>query len=519
MRDQKADSREIELKLEATGRQLRRLRKKQLPKELASGHPQRQKLRSVYFDTDDHALQANGVALRIRRVGDQWVQTIKMKSHRLSGLSRAVEIEAPVCSAQPKIDQDALAQLPGKVSELFSRPDLRPIFETVITRTTRQLTADDGSQIEIAFDKGKIRAGKHTCDIREVELELKSGHASALYSVAREMFEGEALLLSHSSKSTRGYQARSGNGHQPVRAAKFVHPKIKPGQPARKSLRLLLRACTWHISHNWRAMMTDGDIDATHQFRVGLRRLRSILSSYRKYVRDDRLKRIASDAKSLARQAGELRDTDVLIADVIAAPDRSALNSRDLDGLTKTVEARQSDVRSRIISKTTGDRILALLLQVGELSEALDSNFDRAGKKQRKTRDLAREALEASWQQCQKRGYRIEALDIEESHRLRKDLKKLRYQAEFFGGLYKSGEVKTFLKRLRNLQNLFGYLNDVAMAEGLLTSVMAQEETPVRVEHSASFVLGWHHALAADARRRAAKRWQQLARLKPFWSA
>ena len=44
--------------------------------------PVRQELITRYFDTPDFALSAQGVALRVRRVGRRWLQTLKTEGER-----------------------------------------------------------------------------------------------------------------------------------------------------------------------------------------------------------------------------------------------------------------------------------------------------------------------------------------------------------------------------------------------------------------------------------------------------
>ena len=43
-------------------------------------------------------------------------------------------------------------------------------------------------------------------------------------------------------------------------------------------------------------------------------------------------------------------------------------------------------------------------------------------------------------------------------------LKTLRYTGEYFGSLYRPADVKPFVRQLKKLQDVFGYVNDVATA-------------------------------------------------------
>ena len=62
---------------------------------LKQGTPQTASLRSVYYDTHDHKLREAGIALRLRKKGRVWVQTVKAGKTITSGLSSATESECP----------------------------------------------------------------------------------------------------------------------------------------------------------------------------------------------------------------------------------------------------------------------------------------------------------------------------------------------------------------------------------------------------------------------------------------
>ncbi len=64
------EKREIELKLELTGEELERIRAKRILRELTVGRPVIRTLRSIYFDTPDHALRNARMSLRVRRVAN-----------------------------------------------------------------------------------------------------------------------------------------------------------------------------------------------------------------------------------------------------------------------------------------------------------------------------------------------------------------------------------------------------------------------------------------------------------------
>src|SRR5262249_1359883 len=82
--------RELELKLELTPEGLRRVGHHPALNDLTVGKPVTRTLRSIYFDTPDHRLRAQGISLRLRAIGDQWVQTIKGGQGNRTGVKHGV---------------------------------------------------------------------------------------------------------------------------------------------------------------------------------------------------------------------------------------------------------------------------------------------------------------------------------------------------------------------------------------------------------------------------------------------
>src|SRR5262245_26209042 len=93
-------ARELELKLELTPEELRRVGANPALDDLTVGKPVTRTLRSIYFDTPDHRLRAQGISLRLRAIGDQWVQTVKgalgNKTGVRNGVSNPDELEVLV---------------------------------------------------------------------------------------------------------------------------------------------------------------------------------------------------------------------------------------------------------------------------------------------------------------------------------------------------------------------------------------------------------------------------------------
>ena len=132
-------------------------------------------------------------------------------------------------------------------------------------------------------------------------------------------------------------------------------------------------------------------------------------------------------------------------------------------------------------------------------------------------RSFADEALGRSWKRIAKRGAKLETLSLEERHEMRKALKGLRYTVEFFGSLYGGRKVGRFVKDLKKLQDVFGYVNDVATAQAL--DAIADERCPdsPAAQRATGYLLGWDQIRSEHAWNGVAEVWRRLARRPQFW--
>ena len=131
---------------------------------------------------------------------------------------------------------------------------------------------------------------------------------------------------------------------------------------------------------------------------------------------------------------------------------------------------------------------------------------------------FARSALKKRWKKVADSGDRLDDLSIEQRHEMRKALKTLRYTAEFFASLYPEAATRRFIKEIRALQEVFGYLTDVVAATRLNAICHDGCADSKEAQRAAGYVLGWHNAQAERAWKDAHKGWQKLRALPQFWA-
>lgn len=244
-------------------------------------------------------------------------------------------------------------------------------------------------------------------------------------------------------------------------------PGVSANTPARVALAGLL-------SH-YRALMQDNedgieaglDIEHLHDFRVALRRARTLHAALADAARGDPL---AREFAWLCRASGRLRDLDVWCSEF---PDTGAPSDELAEAL---VRERQRE-HARFLRVLRGRRYAALQLGWAEWIEraaadtdspALGGAVDRA--LQRRYNRLRRRAA----------GLRGRAIEYAALHALRKDAKKLRYLIDAFAALYPARQVAALLVPLKRLQSRAGKVCDRYARAQLLDDWLRGERSPRR---------------------------------------
>ncbi len=200
-------STEVELKLRFSPLYSGYIKQLQLLKNYEIRTPVKQKLHNVYYDSSDFILQQNRIGLRLRKAGNQWIQTIKKNGTIHDGLHRHNECEYPVIHKNPDFSQITDQDLKKFFADKALRTSLRPIFATDFHRITYLLEPAKDFKLEFCIDEGSITANQLTQPICEIELELKSGDTSQLrlFSAILQKSCPFPLIPENTNKAMRGY--------------------------------------------------------------------------------------------------------------------------------------------------------------------------------------------------------------------------------------------------------------------------------------------------------------------------
>jgi triphosphatase len=510
---------EIELKLELPPTSLSQLKK--VPLLRASKKPAKTVTEvSVYFDTDKYKLRKKGLMLRVRRVGNRYVQTIKSARNRRA-FERA-EWEGEIANEMPDLRLAAGTALAPLLSRKFRRR-LRPVFETQVQRTTYPLT-NGKRDITLTLDKGRIATGEHSKPLCEVELELKRGDEVELFKAARELTHALPAQLALKSKAERGYELLEDRGAAPEKAASI---DLTRGTSTREGFRAIGFACLKQVIGNEPALLA-GDPEGVHQMRVGLRRLRAAMSLFKDILNDPQTAALKDELKWLAGELGPARELEVLVTRVVAPVRRRHSRWQGVASLSRDLSQQRTAALARAQDAVRSARFRILILEIaawleaGQWTSPQDDLIRDRG--DIPIEACAAEQLTRRFQKIRKKGKKLTQLDARARHRLRIQAKKVRYASEFFASLFPGKKASKrrsdFLSALELTQDCLGDLNDIVVHEDRIRAI-ANDRRRRRASRKRAFAAGLLTG-REDARldavlERATEAHTALARIKPFW--
>ena len=476
------------------------------------------RLNSVYFDTADQDLRQAGFVLRVRDGDGRYVQTAKSAG---DGLFERSEWEREVSGPKPDraaLDGTPLADVLGKKARLKS------LFTVAVERRTYEVEEGE-SLIEVALDHGRIEkagAGSGTLPISELELELKQGTPSDLFALSRSLVAEIHVRLGVRSKAERGYLLLDG-GLDGVRKAEPL--PLGEDMTAAEAFKAIAHGCLRHMRLNEDVLLDHRDADALHQVRVAIRRLRSAFSLYGDLVVDAQSVRLRSDLKRLSEPLGRARNLDVFLAKTLPKERERHPDEKGLLGLETHLEVKRTEAYADVMAMLNSDawrrHVLDLVAWINAGPWLADDGRKAAKDRNQPAQAFASGVLEKRRRQVKKRGRNLDALSPEDRHQVRIAAKKLRYGAEFFGGLYtgkKAGKRHAaFVQALSELQDCLGDLNDIVTGHELLDDLTDTDLKATSAVFAAGVTAADIEAQSVKLLKAAAQAHEELVDMRPFW--
>lgn len=290
----------------------------------------------------------------------------------------------------------------------------------------------------------------------------------------------------------------------PVSPSKAQGGLVSPDTPAQEAVACALLGFAEVLDEKTAGVIAGADAEALHDFRVELRRTRSVVKLVGDVLPAKVATRASRDLTWLADLTTPVRDADVMLAELGDADLTESLSGflasvrrgarRDRRALAKALSSKRyaefsADWRVRLRSSTRSGKPPQEMVQAEP-------------RQQRTTvQAVADEQLEAAYTKVARRGAAL-TLDspAAQVHRLRKRCKELRYLLEIFRGLYPEADVDALIKRLRKLQDVLGDFQDRTVR---IDAAHAYVDRSPSISAAEAFAVGQYAGEQIAAQRRA----------------
>jgi inorganic triphosphatase YgiF len=479
------------------------------------GPPGWRKLRTVYFDTEAGDLSQARVALRVRWSKDGWVMGLKRAAANGGAFERE-EIETACTSGEPDLSlfDKAAAR---EVTDLTSGRPLAPRFGSEIRRAARTVNAN-GASIEVAFDQGFLFAGDKRAPAAEIELELKSGPPSALFALGLDLVAAFPLRLGLMSKAERAHALLTGEPPEPVYAE---DPALRRDMSLDAAIAAILRNGLAHFLGNAPALEAGDAVEAVHQMRVAMRRLRSALGLFGRAFPCPEFEALRVESRRIATQLGGARDWDVFVGRLGDGDGLGRFAGEPgFDGLVAAAEAKAAAAHAAVARLARDPSIARFALRLERLAASRGWR-EGAGEETLAALDepiaaFAQRWLEALHRKVTRRGRHFRSLEPKARHALRIAMKHMRYATDFFGGLFHPrSAVERYARGTADLQDRLGELNDAVIALSLVKALGSPRSATAA--YAAGLATGWCARASEGDPDALRKAWRRFVEVGRFW--
>ena len=225
-------------------------------------------------------------------------------------------------------------------------------------------------------------------------------------------------------------------------------------------------------------VIADYDTEFLHDYRVSLRKVRSVLSLFKGIYSGQQTEQLKQTFAELMNSTSRLRDLDVYLLEkesfYLLLPDSLHPGLDIMFNQFEQQRARQHKQLSKNFACAAYKEKISQLATLFSESEQDISKLQPGPQASRPATEYARELIWNRYHKVCKIARVIDAdTPDEQIHELRIHCKKLRYLMEFFEPLFATKKIKRLIKSLKLLQENLGLFNDYSVQQKSLQSYLA----------------------------------------------
>ena len=246
---------------------------------------------------------------------------------------------------------------------------------------------------------------------------------------------------------------------------------LSPDDPMAEAGRKVLLGEFRRVLAHEAGSRSGADIEDLHQLRVSIRKSRSALRLIRPYFRPKSIRGHERVLRDLMRASGPVRDLDVLLENLGSL---EKTQGAALEQSRATLQRQRTSARGKLLFVLYSDSWDKFLTGFGDFLTTPGVGVTRMHRNRitpQQVRHVLPSLVYRRLAQVLAYGPVLADPDSETLHNLRIDCKRLRYVVALFADLM-GPEIRDYIATLKQVQDLLGSLNDIAVAQVLLTRLI-----------------------------------------------
>jgi triphosphatase len=430
----------------------------------------------IYLDTFDWSLLKKKCSLRYRQSDGKAMYTVKSIDAFEDGIAKRMETEISLDGPVDSPEKVPLRQIREIIDGIIYP---RALLEQIHVHTDRRryrLDSSEGARIELVFDASRFSLGglhkpRRARPCYELEAELQSGPETALRSLSALLVKSFGYAPSLQSKlesAVVGFKVSIPSKKPPEKYAVRLDDRLDC------AVRKILGYQFIRFREQLPGVLREIDTEFVHQARVATRRMRSALRLFRDAVPLDTGICLARELAWIGGLFGAVRDLDVFL-----------LNLARFETQLERFPAKQKALFEGWIQEHRRAPYAALAemlasTRYGQFERRIERFMaapipvrPRAPLAVKPVRQVAPGIIKEKFAAVMDQGQRVlKNPKLKQFHRLRIQMKRLRYACEFMAPAY-DGALDPFIERTVEIQDCLGEIQDAVFTKGFIDTLFA----------------------------------------------